>query len=153
MFKLLLLASVIIVFGLVCIRATNYMLIAIGILNLFLGVVGIFVAVYNLIDKTPQLILSEAGIIHQKITKKPILWRDISEVTITKRGNNHVLIVTQKGHTNRADFKYLFRKTAKSKLKNNIIPLNLDSLAIDYPKLHKFLDFKLGKQTVTNALS
>ncbi|NRR92401.1 hypothetical protein HSX10_12560 [Winogradskyella undariae] len=148
--KLILSSSIITIIGISCINSDLLIIDIIGFLNLILGLLGISLGLYNLLDNSPQLILTDIGIEHKKITKKMISWNDISKAEIKKERNNHMIVLKQKGNINFDKFKYLFKKTAKSQLKNNIIKLNIEQLVVDYPKLNAFLNSKLNKKKADN---
>ena len=142
MIKLIILSSIITIIGALCTKSGLIIIDIIGFLNLILGTSGILIGVYNFLDNRPQLILSDLGIEHKKITKKIIYWDEISRTEISNEKGNNNIILNYKGNLNLDQFKYIFKKTAKSQLKNNVIKLNIEQLTIDYSKLNSFLDSK-----------
>lgn len=47
-----------------------------------------------------------------------ISWNDISKARIDEEGGNYTLVLDYKGNLNFNIFRYIFRMTAKSQLKN-----------------------------------
>ncbi len=150
--KSILFSSMIIIIGISCLDSDLLIIIILGYLNLILGAVSLVINLYHLLNHKPQLIVSDLGIEHKKITKQMILWSAISKAEIKKEKNNLLLVLNPKGQVNLEDFKYLFRKTAQSQLKNNLIKLNIEPLAIDHSKLSHFLSSKLNLQNSSHLL-
>jgi len=145
MIKLIFISSIITFIGINCLNSNNWAIELIGYLNLFIGIPSIIIGLYNFTDNRPQLILTDLGIKHRKITKNIIPWNRISKAEITQEKNQSVLILEQKEKINLTDFHYIFQKTAKTDLNKNIIKLNIEQLIIDYSKLNHYLILKLKK--------
>ena len=146
MFKLIFISAIIILIGFFCTQSDKIIFEVIGYLNFMIGVSAMIIGVYNLFDNSPQLILTDSGIEHKKITKNLIPWNAILNAEIRKERNNHIIILYQKGNVSLDKFKYIYRKTAKFQLKGNIIKLNIEQLEIDYPKLNGFINSRFNQK-------
>jgi hypothetical protein len=144
MLKLIVISSIIILIGFFCTKSDKIIIEVIGYLNFVLGISIVSIGLYNLFDNSPQLILTDSGIEHKKITKNVISWSEISNAEITKEKNNNIIILYPKGNLSLDNFKFIFRNTAKFQIKKNIIKLNIQQLEIDYSKLNSFLHSRLN---------
>lgn len=145
MLKLIVICTIITLIGIYCINVDNLIINIVGFINLMMGLSGVLIGSYNIVINKPQLIISELGIEHKKITKKAILWYEISDAKIIKDKNQQILLIEHNGKIKLNRFKFIFKKTAKSDLKRNIIKINIDQLKIDYNRITQFLNYKLNK--------
>lgn len=145
MAKLTLISMLILVIGIFGIKSEFSLFYVIGLINFFIGFLGILVGVYNLIKDKPILIINNEGIAHKKITKKPISWDIIHEAKLINVKNQKILSIKKVDNSKFSDFKYLFKKTSNLSQENGIINLNIDQLNVDENILFKYLNEKIEK--------
>lgn len=145
MAKLILISMLILVIGIFGIKSEFSLFYVIGLINFFIGFLGILVGVYNLIKDKPILIINNEGIAHKKITKKPIPWDIIHEAKLINVKNQKILSIKKVDNSKFSDFKYLFKKTSNLSEENGIINLNIDQLNVDENILFKYLNEKIEK--------
>lgn len=144
MIKLCLMGIFILLIGVNCFTADIYSLKIIGLFQIALGVAVFLVAIKSMLDKKPQIIMDETGIIDNRILKTTISWNQIQDFELQIKNNQKVLKLIIPNTFKEEHFKWLYRQTAKMKLKEkpkNIL-LNLDQLKINYESLNAFLSSK-----------
>ena len=111
----------------------------IGIMNLTLGISGSLIGLFNFIRNKPVLRLDSFGIEHKKITRSPIPWNEISNADLTNEKNCRVLILKLNCTSSFSAFRSIYKRSAKSYLKDKVVKLNIDQLVIDNSKLISFI--------------
>lgn len=142
--KMPLMSALILWIGIDCLTSDSAVVNTIGILNIGLGVLVLFVGLKSLLSKNPQVVLDENGIIDNRILENTIPWNEINRSELMIINNQKILRLEVSGNFNIENFKWLFQKTAWDQLRSNPkeIQINLDQLKIDYDSLNEFLSNK-----------
>ena len=114
-----LLSVLILLIGFYCLISDSAVVNIIGVLNIGLGALVLSVGLKSLLNKNPQIVLNENGIIDNRILKKAIPWNEInrSELVIINSQKNLQLVVSSDFNTE--NFKWLFQKTAGDNLRKS----------------------------------
>ncbi|WP_155958891.1 STM3941 family protein [Flavobacterium limnosediminis] len=141
MIKLLMISVLIVLIGLYCFKSDIHTVRMVGVLELILGAVTLFVALKSLLDKNPQVVMDESGIMDNRILKNSIAWHQIQKMELTVVNNQKVLKLNVSDKFKNENFKWLFAKTAAVRLNQNpkTVLLNLDQLKINYSTLNGYL--------------
>jgi predicted membrane channel-forming protein YqfA (hemolysin III family) len=136
---LILFGIALVLLGLFCIKSPSSVISSIGCITILIGVIGIMIGGYHFVIRNPRLILSDRGVEDKRITKKIILWDEITTAVITEEKGQKSLQVKFKTGVKRDRFKLLYRISGKKNLENNTVKFNLDILQVDYQLLNAFL--------------
>lgn len=141
MIKLSLLSILLFLNGVFCYKSDIFIIKTIGTLEILLSVSLLVVALKSLINKNPQVVMDENGIIDNRILKNLIPWNQIQKSELTIINNQKFLKLNVSDNFENANFKWLFIKTSKEKLNQNPknVLINLDQLRINYDNLNMFL--------------
>ena len=147
-----LMSALILWVGIDCLTSDSAVVNTIGVLNIGLGALVLFVGLKNLLNKNPQVVLDENGIIDNRILKNTIPWSEINRSELMVINNHKSLRLEVSGNFKIDNFKWLFIKTSKDQLRKNPkeIQINLDQLKIDYDSLNELLDDKTEGFTQNN---
>ena len=131
----------ILLIGVNCFKADILVIQMVGILEILIGIATLFVGLKSLLDKNPQVVMNETGIIDNRILKKEIPWNRIEKMELTFVTNQKVLKLEVSNEFKNENFKWLYAKTAAVKLNQNPkkVTLNLDQLKFDYDALSEYL--------------
>ncbi len=144
MIKMSLMSILIFLIGAYCFKSDIFSIKIIGILEILLSVSLLLVALKSLINKNPQVIMAESGIIDNRILNNIIPWNQIQKLELTIINNQKFLKLSVSDNFDNKNFKWLFIKTSKEKLNQspkNVL-INLDQLRINYDNLNKYLSNK-----------
>lgn len=141
MIKLAVTSIFIIVVGMYCLKSDILIIKTLGLLEVLLGLFTLIVALKSSLNKKPQIIINENGIIDNRILKNVIHWHQIESVELIVFNTQKVIKIIVPNNFSNRNFKWLYVKTSKLKLteKPKKILLNLDNLKVDYEKLNEFL--------------
>ncbi|ESU24960.1 hypothetical protein FEDK69T_05190 [Flavobacterium enshiense DK69] len=134
----------ILLIGHYCFKADIQAVRMIGVLELILGMVILFVGLKSFMDKNPQIVMNENGIMDKRILKKIIPWNQLEKIELTMQNNQKVLKLNVSDKFSNDNFKWLYVKTAAIKLNQNpkTVMLNLDQLKFDSDLLISYLNSK-----------
>ncbi|HSD14764.1 MAG TPA: STM3941 family protein [Flavobacterium sp.] len=158
MIKLSVMSILILMIGRYCLKSDIFAVQMMGILEIILGLATLFVALKGLLNKHPQLVLSETGILDNRILKKEIPWDQIEKTELKFVTNQKVLKLYVSNKFKNENFKWLYTKTAVVRLKSNTkeVLINLDSLKCDFDVLSDFLiskDINFGQTDLFKKLT
>ena len=141
MIKLAVTSIFIIIVGIYCLNADITIIKTLGLLEIILGVFTFIIALKSSLNKNPQILINENGIIDNRILKNVILWEQIESLELTIINTQKVMKIIVPNNFANTNFKWLYIKTSKLRLaeKPKKILLNLDNLKVDYEKLNEFL--------------
>lgn len=144
MIKLSLMSVGMIWVGCICFKTDILTFRTVGVLQIILGIVTLFSGMKSLLDKNPQIIMNETGIIDKRILKKEIPWTQIEKIELAFVTNQKVLKLKVSNKFRNDNFKWLYAKTAVVKLNQNpkTVLLNLDQLKFESEVLADFLNSK-----------
>lgn len=141
MFKMSLMSIPLILIGVLCFSSNIMILKFIGTLEIILGISTLLIGLKSLLNKNPQIIMDQNGIIDNRILKNTIRWNQIRNFELTIINKQKFLKLQIPDNFGNDNFKWLFLATSKLKLnkKPKIVLVNLDQLKIDYKSLNDFL--------------
>lgn len=141
MIKMSLISIPLILIGVLCFSSNIMILNFIGIVEIILGISTLLIGLKSLLNKNPQIVMDQNGIIDHRILKKTIRWNQIRNFELTIINNQKFLKLQIPDNFSNDNFKWLFLTTSKLKLnkKPKNVLINLDQLKIDYKSLNDFL--------------
>lgn len=113
---------------------------------------GYPIAIYNILDKRPQIIINETGIFDRRIIKEVINWENIKGAYITNiDGHKYISIVLQDSFKQNRQKNTLRKWTEflNKAVGGQEFNLNLAQLDVDEVKLTNFINEMIKIQTET----